>query len=88
MTPGLRLPDVRPMPVSRDIKTIVDFGRRYSKNWSLFHKLPKYIDVTDHDDSASRRGVLGMVICAIKEQTQPHKPCNTHANHASSPTNS
>ncbi len=48
------------MPVSRDIKTIVGFGRRYSINWSLFPKLPKYIDVTDDNDSASRREVLGM----------------------------
>jgi hypothetical protein len=52
MTPGLRLPDVLPMPVSGDIKKIVGFGRRYSEYWSLFHKLPKYIDVTDDDDGS------------------------------------
>ncbi len=52
MTPGLRLPDVLSMPASRDIKKIVGFGRRYSKNWNLFHELSKYIDVTDDDDGS------------------------------------
>ncbi len=56
MTPGLRLPDVLPMPVSRDIKTILGFGRRSSKNWSLFPKLPKYIDVTDADTAMGQPG--------------------------------